>query len=115
MRSTAALGVVAICGSLESPACAEQRQALCEFVVSGKTYINGPCDFERIDPDGSFTITGKVRFAYVMVKGATADATWNRDPKSLHAESPLGTLSRKGACWENVTARICVRDWPAAR
>jgi hypothetical protein len=112
MRSIAAGTVVAICGSLGSAAIAEQRQALCKFVVNGKTYINGRCDFEVIDPDGSFTITGKVHFAYVMVKGNTADATWNRDPKSFHADSPLGTLTRRGACWENATAQICARNLP---
>ena len=113
MRWIASVTVVAICGLLGSSAIAEQRQALCRFVVNGKTYINGRCDFEVIDPDGSFTITGKVHFAYVMVKGNTGDATWNRDPKSLHAESPLGTLTRRGACWQNATAQIWVRNLPA--
>ena len=61
-------------------AIAEQPQALCNLVVDGKTYIIGLCDFEVIDPDGSFTITGKVHFAYFTVKGNAADATWNRDP-----------------------------------
>jgi hypothetical protein len=112
-RAVAAVTVVAICGLLGSAAIAEQRQALCKFVVNGKTYINGRCDFEVIDRDGSFTITGKVHFAYVMVKGNTADATWNRDPKSFHADSPLGTLTRRGACWENATAQICARNLPA--
>ncbi len=98
---------------LGSAAIAEQRQALCKFVVKGKTYINGRCDFEIIDPDGSFTMTGKVHFAYVMVKGNTADATWNRDAKSFHAELPLGTLTRRDACWENATAQICARKLPA--
>lgn len=72
----------------------------------------GRRDFEVIDPDGSFTITGKVHFAYVIVKGNAADATWNRDPKSFHAELPLGTLTRTGACWENATAQICAHTLP---
>ena len=93
MRSIVAASVVAICGLTGSAAIAAQRPALCKLVVKGKTYINGLCDFEVIDPDGSFTITGKVHFAYVMVKGNAADATWNRDPKSFHAESPRNAHS----------------------
>jgi hypothetical protein len=112
MRLIAAVAVVTICGLLGSAAFAEQRRALCKLVVDGQTYINGLCDFEVIDPDGSFTITGKVHFACVMVKGNSADASWNRDPKSFHAESPLGTLTRTGACWENATAQICARTLP---
>jgi hypothetical protein len=112
MRLIAAVTVLTICVLLGSSATAEQRRALCKLVVNGKTYINGLCDFEVIDPDGSFTIMGKVHFAYVMVKGNAADATWNRHPKSFHAESPLGTLTRTGACWENATAQICARNLP---
>ena len=112
MRSIAAVAVLTICGLLGSAAIAEARQALCKLVVNGKTYIDGRCDFEVLDSDGSFTITGKVHFAYVFVKGNTAEASWNRDPKSFHAEWSLGTLTRKGACWQNATAQICARNLP---
>ena len=30
-------------------------------------------------------------------------------PKSFHAESSLGTLTRTGACWENASA---IFEWP---
>jgi hypothetical protein len=111
MRSVATAAVVAICGLLGSAATAEQRQALCKLVVNGKTYINGRCGFEVIDSDGSFIITGKVHFAYVLVKGDAADASWNEDPKATHAHWPLGTLTRRGACWENAAAEICARNF----
>jgi len=64
MRLIAAFTVVTICVLLGSAAIAEQRQALCKLVVDGKTYINGLCDFEVIDPDGSFSITGVVRHGF---------------------------------------------------
>jgi hypothetical protein len=113
VRLIAAAAGVVMYGLLGSTAIAAHQNALCKLVVNGATIINGPCDFELIDPDGSFTITGKVHFAYVMVKGNSADATWNRDPKSLHAESPLGTLTRRGACWDNATTEICASKSPA--
>ncbi|HLW91166.1 MAG TPA: hypothetical protein VKS78_07685 [Roseiarcus sp.] len=106
------VAVVAIGGLLGSAAMAEQRQALCKLVVNGKTYIDGRCGFEVIDSDGSFIMTGKVHFAYVLVEGGTADASWNEDPKATHAHWRLGALTRKGACWENATAQICARNLP---
>jgi hypothetical protein len=113
MRSIAAAAVVATYGLAGSAAIAAQHKALCIFVVDGKAIINGPCDFETIDADGSFTLTGKAHFAYVMVKGNNAEATWNKNPKSFHAESPLGTLIRRGACWENAATKICASVAPA--
>ena len=80
----------------------------------GKTYIDGRCNFEA-DKDGSFRIFGKDYFAYVSMFEGKADASWNADPKSTHAHSPLGELKRKGACWENATAQICARELPASR
>jgi hypothetical protein len=108
MRSIAAIAFVAIYGLMASAALAAQRQALCKFSVEGKTYLNGRCNFEA-DPDGSFRIWDNVHTVYVNVDGNTAEASWNKNPKSLHADSPLGMLKRKGACWENAKAQICAR------
>jgi hypothetical protein len=94
-------------------ACAGQRPALCKLVVKGKTYIDGECQFSA-DPDGSFQIASKSYFAQVLVKGNAAEATWNADPKSGHAEAKLGTLTYKGACWVNATTEICARALPPA-
>ena len=119
MRSIVAACVVALCGLTGSAAIAAQRPALCKLVVKGKTYINGRCNFEDFGADGSFAIgvlgddqpipVGGFYFAYVDVHGNTAEAKWNEDPKDLHANAPLGTLIRNGACWENAIAQICAR------
>jgi hypothetical protein len=117
MRLIVAASVVAMCALTGSAAIAAQRPALCKLVVKGKTYINGRCNFEDFGTDGSFAIgvlgddqripIGGFYFAYVDVHGNTAEAKWNEDPRDLHANAPLGTLTRNGACWENATAQIC--------
>jgi hypothetical protein len=118
MRSIVAAGVVALCGLTGSAAVAAQRPAMCKLVVKGKTYINGRCNFESFG-EGSFAIgvlrddqripAGGFYFAYVDVHGNTAEAKWNEDKRDMHANAPLGTLTRKGACWENAIAQICAR------
>jgi hypothetical protein len=117
MRLIVAAGVMAICALTGSAAVAAQRPALCKLVVRGKTYIDGRCSFEDLGPGGSFAIgvlgddqpipAGGFYFAYVDVHGNTAEAKWNEDPRDLHADAPLGTLTRNGACWENAIAQIC--------
>jgi len=114
MRSIVAMAAAAACGLTASAAFAAPRQAQCKFAVEGKTVINGRCNFEA-DPDGSFRIWDDVHTVYVNVDGNTAEASWNRNPKSPHADSPLGTLARNGACWENATAKICARRVRARR
>jgi hypothetical protein len=37
----------------------------------------------------------------------TADGFWNEDEGANHAQTPLGKLTRKGACWQNKTAKVC--------
>ncbi|MFT4097619.1 MAG: ricin-type beta-trefoil lectin domain protein [Rhodoblastus sp.] len=109
-------GALALAGLLSSGALAASRPASCTLIVKGMSYIDGECLFEA-DPDGSFRINGKEFFAYVNVNpgGQTAEASWNADPKSTHAHTPLGTLTRKGACWENAGAKICARALTGAR
>jgi hypothetical protein len=114
MRSIVTVAVVATCGLTGSAASAAQRQALCKFVVEGRTYINGQCSLE-VDADGSFRIWDNAHTVYVNVDGSTAEASWNKNPKSLHAYSSLGTLARNGACWGNATTQICARDLPAVK
>ena len=109
-------GGLALAGFAIAPALAAQRPASCTLIVKGKTYIEGECQFEA-DPDGSFRVTGKDYFAYVnMIPGTkTAEASWNADPKATHAHAPLGVLTRKGACWENATTKICARALTGAK
>ncbi len=117
MRLIVATCVVAIYAATGSVAIAGQRPALCKLVVRGMTYIDGRCNFEDFGAGGSFAIgvlgddqpipVGGFYFAYVDVHGNTAEAKWNEDPTDLHADAPLGTLTRNGACWENAIAQIC--------
>jgi hypothetical protein len=108
MRSFIAMAVAVTC-ALTGSAMAAERQAQCKFSVEGKTYIDGRCNYE-VDPDRSFRIWDNVHTVYVNVEGITAEASWNKIPKSLHADSPLGTLTRNGACWKNATAQVCARS-----
>lgn len=87
---------------------AAQKKTRCKFVVEGKTVINGRCNFES-DPDGSFRMWDRKHTVYLNVDGNTAEATWNKIPGSFHADSPLGTLTRSGACWVNAMTEICAR------
>ena len=80
----------------------------CKFTVQGKSYINGRCDFEA-DADGSLRISANSRIVYVNVDGDTADASWNKNPKSHKADSPLGDVTRNGECWGNSSTQICVK------
>jgi hypothetical protein len=114
MRSIVVVTAVATCVMTASLAVAAQRQALCKFAVDGETYINGPCNFE-VDPDGSFRIWDNAHTVYVNVDGSTAEASWNKNPKSRHADSPLGMLARNGACWANATTQVCASNLPAQK
>ena len=81
----------------------------CRLVVDGKTYITGACRIE-IENGGSFQIYDLKKFgyfAYVNVSGNTAEGYWNEERGANHAHSPLGTLTRDGACWKNDRAKIC--------
>ena len=101
---------LAVALGLALPFAAEARPASCTLAVDGRTYIDGPCDFDA-EKDGSFQIRAKDYFAYVTVTGSgRATGSWNADPRSTHAHASLGELMRKGSCWENARARICARD-----
>ena len=96
---------------------AQAFPARCLLQVDDKKYLSGRCDVD-IDPDGSFSIgtrsSGWKRpspyFAYVIFSDDRnkGDATWNENPKSVHAESELGTVSydSKNECWINERTKI---------
>lgn len=104
--------VVFVAVAASAPAAA--RPADCKLVVNGKTYITGVCEFTA-QSGGSFSISGNDYFAIVTVSGNTADANWNADPKSTHAQAPLGALTRKAGCWVSRTVEICARNLPPAK
>jgi hypothetical protein len=105
---------LAVClTALAAPAMAGDpplKAGKCLLQVGGKTYIKGPCKY-RMEGGGSFTVLDKAVpdwFAMVSVNGATADGFWNEDKGANHAHTPLGSLTRKGACWQNAKAKVCL-------
>lgn len=92
-----------------APAQAETRPADCELTIRGRSYISGVCQFSP-DGGGSFQINGGDYFAYVnMTSPGVAEASWNEQPGSTHAQTRLGTVRRDGACWAGEGVRICAR------
>ena len=82
----------------------------CVLKVDGKSYIDGPCNIE-FEGKGAFTISssiGKEYFASVFEpEGGLADGNWTGTGTGGLAERFDAPLKRKGACWENATARVC--------
>lgn len=104
-----ALPLCALALSLAASAAAA-RPATCLLEVDGAIYGQGPCDFNALGGDGSFSITFPTSpyFAYVLVSArGVADGSWNASPRSTHAHTSLGTLYRDGACWSNAAATVC--------
>ena len=89
----------------------QARPAECLLEVGAQTYIDGPCDFRSLDEgSGSFQITSADQsyFAFLYVEGADGGtAYWNEIAGASHAHTPLGALTRDGACWVNTATRIC--------
>ena len=90
---------------------AEARPAKCLLDVGGTVYIDGPCDFEPDrSGDGSFMIMAPdaMYFAYLNVEAVgIAAGYWNGEPGANHAHTPLGTLTRDGACWIGEGVKLC--------
>lgn len=103
--AAALLGLLAA-GSAEA---VQSKPVDCELAVDGKTYIKGRCDYFPAE-GGSFQISGGGYFAQLDVTGKdVGEANWNESPGSTHAQSYLGTVKRKGACWSNTRTKICAR------
>ncbi|MBD59268.1 MAG: hypothetical protein CL808_04000 [Citromicrobium sp.] len=73
-------------------------------------YIDEICEFSAYDESGSVQISGVEYFAQVDIPGdGTAWGTWNGEANATHAQTPLGDLTRDGACWVGEKARVCAR------
>ena len=127
IASLAALSLASVpAAARPQPLPAGYHWGRCLLQVDGKDYISGRCSY-NVQAGGSFMIegpkqdfaalnsgkpfaemVGKDYFAQLDVRGAEADGYWNEDIRSLHAQTPLGVLKRKGACWLNAKARICL-------
>jgi len=100
----------------------------CLLEVEGKRYISGRCAYQ-VSHGGSFEIQGPKQiysgidypepavftgerstdyFAQVDVDPDGAEAFWNADVRATHAQAHLGPVTRRGACWVNAHARICL-------
>lgn len=85
------------------------KDARCELTISGRTWIEGPCEFTDIGGgDGSFIVTGtNGYFAYANKDGDRMRGSWNGAQKESRAHDDLGMLVRNGACWVNDRVRLC--------
>ena len=86
----------------------------CILEVDGKTYMSGRCYYEMAD-DGSFEIhpaSNTNLYAQVSFFKGVAKGHWN-DSFGADFQGDLGILKRRGACWVNKRARICLwrNDW----
>lgn len=95
-----------------APVLVQAATGRCVLQVKHKTYLNQRCVIGINDDKGSFTIGvsdahRSKYFAYVNMESDGAHGFWNATPASNHADAELGILKRKGACWENETARVC--------
>jgi hypothetical protein len=116
MLMTAA-AFTAVAGAM--PAKAAPRRADCLIVVDGKTYVNGPCQYDPFDTDGSFTLGDYVithrgvdaahtrgRGTFVQIDASNGTATWN-EGGAYHAQAELGAVHKAGACWVGARAKVC--------
>lgn len=112
MRALLVGTVVAVVLGGVGIASAAEVEGTCLLEIGGKRYIDGPCDID-LESDGSFIATayrdGAVSyFAYVLLDGEKeATGYWNGELGASHAHTPLGTLRRYGACWQNRDAKVC--------
>ena len=112
---------------------AKAKTAKCFFSVNSKIYINGKCQFENFNGDGSFSfndmkmktkcsiydqgpgrcsnaaqvITSNGTFGQLVITSpGRGKVYWNQGIAS-HAQAALPPVSRNGACWENKTVKLC--------
>lgn len=112
---------------------AEAKTAKCYFAVSGTTYINGPCRFEFMDGNGSFSfddmrlktrcgvydlgprecsgaarlITQKGTFGQLRVTSPGRGKIYWNGGAATHAHGEISPVTRIGACWQNSSAKLC--------
>jgi hypothetical protein len=87
-------------------------QGKCLLEVNHKQYLNGSCPITMED-DGGFSIGASENapltyFAIISVTEKNiGEGFWNEEKGANHAHTSLGSLVRKGACWQNENAKIC--------
>ncbi len=96
---------------MESPDGEAKYVGKCLLEVKNVPKLFGSCNVTE-GADGGMTLGMDERkvtyFATVMASGnGEADGYWNGTKGAGHAHDSLGTLKRKGRCWENANARVC--------
>jgi hypothetical protein len=126
------LACISLMVTTESPA-AKAKTAKCYFAVNGKTFINGACNFEFMNGDGSFSfddmklktkclsydlgpgqcstastgVTRKGTFGQLVITSpGRAKIYWNGG-NAIHAHGEISPVTRNGACWQNNQAKLC--------
>lgn len=111
MQKTTKISFVALALMSFGALYAQARPAKCLLAVNDSIYIDGPCDFRPLTgKSGDFQITSAdgLYFAYLYVeKDGNGTGHWNEEPGAGHAHTPLGPLTRDGACWKSDTVKLC--------
>jgi hypothetical protein len=105
---TRLLALPLLAGAFLLPQAAEARPADCLVVLEGRTYIDGPCEYESF-PEGHFIVTLDRRSAKVMVDiGFRVGHALYEDTAPANPEARLiGDVHREGSCWINRVGRVC--------
>ncbi|WP_425228545.1 hypothetical protein [Sphingomonas sp.] len=98
-----------------APARLQARTGTCRLTVGGKRYIDGQCSYLR-RANGGFIVEGphtsyEDGFAAALsLRDQITTAFWNGPNHDPDGDLPLGTMTRRGACWSNTDNELCL--WP---
>jgi hypothetical protein len=89
----------------------EVDPANCYVEVDGIVWLNQSCPVDTADAGNWYINTGPQAvqtFVYLQTLEGAIDAHWNGGSGATHAHDPLGTLTRRGDCFTNDRAKICI-------
>jgi len=79
--------------------------AKCLIVVDDQTKLSGPCQVHNGMINVTVGATPNTYFAVLPYQGG--EAFWNEERGINHAHSPLGEVTKSGACWLGRRVRVC--------
>jgi len=109
------------------------KTAKCYLAVNGKTYINGQCELENFNGDGSFSFNdGKTKtkcsifdlgpgrcsnaarevvsqgtFGQLVITSPGKGKIYWNEGRAIHAQTSIPPVTRNGACWEGKSVKLC--------